>query len=293
MSDSATPVTQVEGTFRASDGFELHTYTWSSREIDARPGPTVVFMHGYAEHVGRYREFAEHLVRAGNRVSGFDARGHGKSPGQRGHIDDFERYVEDLHEYTQWIRHKAPEQPLILLGHSNGGLAALRLAQSRRHVLDGLILSSPLIALQPKHQVVPMWLAIIIDALASRLPLPNGIDGGELTHDPEIRRLQENDPLAHGRTTPRWFVTVNQTMARAGSNFESVRLPVLVLQADSDPIVVPQAIGQMFQRFASPDKELVVVRNSYHELLNEVGRHETYRQIASWLGKRWKASAAA
>ena len=292
MSDSATVVSQIEGTYRASDGWALHTYAWSSNNLGTR-SPVVVIMHGYAEHVGRYREFAEYLVRSGNRVCGFDARGHGKSPGQRGHIPIFDRYVEDLHGFTQSIRREDPDRPIVMLGHSNGGLSALRVVQTRRHAADGLILSCPLIALQRRHTVVPVWLASILASFAGRLPLPNGIDGRELTHDAAIREVQEHDPLNHGLTTPRWYVTVHGAMKLALASLDAVRLPALVLEADSDPIVVPQAVSRLYDGLASPDKELIVARNSYHEILNEVGRAETYRQIAAWLAARWKESRAA
>ena len=76
MSDAKAAVYQTEAQYRASDGASLHSYRWSTRESDPRPKAVVVIMHGYGEHCGRYREFAEHLVRAGYLACGIDARGH-------------------------------------------------------------------------------------------------------------------------------------------------------------------------------------------------------------------------
>ena len=292
MSDVAM-VTEIESTYRAGDGCPLNVYEWSSREVLSRPTPLVVIMHGYAEHCGRYREFAQALVRAGHWVSGFDARGHGKSPGQRGHIARYDQYVDDLHGFMQAVRRRFPDRPLILLGHSNGGLTALRLVQSRKHVADGLVLSSPLVALQKWHQPVPRWVAVALSAVVPRFPLPNGLKARELTHDVAILEMQRRDRLGHGRSTPSWYVEATGAMQWAFASLDTVRLPVMVLAAEKDPIVVPDAVVKLYEGMPSPDKSLEIVPDSFHEILNELGRQDTYRLIFRWLSLRWKAGAAA
>jgi alpha-beta hydrolase superfamily lysophospholipase len=293
MSDAATAVFQTESQYRASDGENLHSYRWSSREADASAKAIVVMMHGYGEHCGRYREFAQFLVRAGYLTCGFDARGHGQSPGQRGHIAHFERYVDDLQGFVLEQRRRYPSTPLVLLGHSNGGLIALRTVQTRRPVPDALIVVSPLVALRPKHKPVPRWLAVILSSFASRLPLPSGLGREELTHDTKILDVHRNDKLNHGRSTPGWYVAATGAMQQVFASLDTIRLPVLAIEADSDPIVLPQAITRLYNGIASTDKELVVCKNSFHEVLNEVGRDETYRRIATWLAKHLRSVVAA
>ena len=292
MSDVAA-VTEIESTYRAGDGCALHAYEWSSRDVLARPAPLVVIMHGYAEHCGRYRELARVLVRAGHWVGGFDARGHGKSPGQRGHIDRFDSYIDDLHGFMEAVQRRFPGRPLILLGHSNGGLTALRLVQSRRHVADGLVLCSPLVALQKAHRPVPRWVAVALTSVAARLPFPNGLHARELTRDVAVLEAHRRDGLGHDWTTASWYAAATGAMQWAFASLDTVRLPVLVLVAECDPIVVPGAVVKLFEGMASPDKELVRVPGALHEIFNELGREETYRQVVRWLGERWSAELAA
>jgi alpha-beta hydrolase superfamily lysophospholipase len=232
-------------------------------------------------------------VRAGHIAAGFDARGHGQSPGQRGHIASFDRYVDDLHGFLQEQRRQHPGLPLMLLGHSNGGLISLRTVQTRRPLPDGLIVSSPLVALQPKHRPVPRWLAVMLSSVASRLPLPNGLDRNELTHDPAKLEAHRNDKLCHGRSTPSWYVAATGAMQQVFAGLDSIRLPVLAIEGDKDPIVVPQAITRLYEGIASSDKELVICKNAFHEVLNEVGREETYRRITTWLAKHLTSVVAA
>lgn len=293
MSDAKAAVYQTEGQYRASDGASLHSYRWSTRESEARPKAVVVIMHGYGEHCGRYREFAEFLVRAGYLACGIDARGHGQSAGQRGHVPRYDRYVDDLHGFMLEQRRQHPNTPFVLIGHSNGGLISLRTVQTRRPLPDVLVLSSPLVALQAAHQPVPRWLAVVLAAFAARVPLPSGIDRNELTHDRRILEIHRNDKLNHGRSTPGWYVAATGAMQQVFANLDSVRLPVLVIQADSDPIVVPQAISRLFDSLPSSDKELVVCKNAFHEVLNEVGREETYHRILNWLDRHLRTQVAA
>lgn len=293
MPDAAPAVVQTESPYRASDGCVLHTFRWSSRATDASPNAVVVIMHGYGEHCGRYREVAEALVRAGYLACGFDARGHGRSPGQRGHIASYDRYVDDIHGYATELRKRHPGLPLIILGHSNGGLITLRMVQTRSPVADGLILTAPLVALQSGHQPMPRWMAQVLAAAVKRLPVPSGIKSEELTHDLQIVAAHKRDKLNHNWSTPGWYVAATGAMLEVFANPQSVTLPMLVFEADSDPIVVGEAVTRVFNAVGSKDKELVVCKNSLHELLNEIGREDTFRRITSWLSARWTPRAAA
>jgi acylglycerol lipase len=284
---NAASVLSTETQHRASDGCELFVRHWSSHAADGGTAALVIVMHGYAEHCGRYREFAEFLVQAGHPVAAIDARGHGRSPGQRGDIEHFEQYVDDLHGFASKMRQRHPNRKLVVHGHSNGGLTALRMIQSRPPVADGLILTSPLVELRPNHQPVPRWLANILVKVIGRLPLPNNLKPHELTHDQAILAAHELDPLNHKVSTARWYVASMNAMDRAWAQMKDVRLPTLILEADQDPIVVPDAITRAYEAIGSDDKELVVCVDSFHELLNEIDRVKAYSKIAGWLGARW------
>lgn len=281
------------GAFQAADGCSLRAYRWCSRDALHGNAALVVIMHGYGEHCERYRELARQLVARGHVVCGFDARGHGRSPGQRGHIADYELYVGDLHRFMQAIRTQYRGRPLVLLGHSNGGLISLRAVQSRRPLPDGLILSSPMIALQPAHQPLPLWLADVVAKVASRLPLPNGIDHAELSRDRQIVEASRRDPLSHTRTTPSWYAAAGHAMRQAIAQLDAVRLPLLLLIGDHDPVVDPAALERMAHAIPSADKEVVICRGGLHEVLNELERQRLHQRIETWLSGRFGTAFAA
>src|SRR3954453_20784097 len=109
---------------------------WAARE----PQRLVVLAHGYGEHIGRYAHVAEALVARGSDVVGPDHLGHGRSGGDRALVEDFESLVDDLRAVVQDAR---GDLPVVLVGHSMGGLIATRYAQRHRDDLAGLVLTGP------------------------------------------------------------------------------------------------------------------------------------------------------
>jgi alpha-beta hydrolase superfamily lysophospholipase len=110
-----------------------------------RPRYLALVVHGYGEHVGRYEELAEVLVNHGAAVFGPDHRGHGKSAGERVLVEDFEDVVTDVHAVAELARAAHPDVPVVMVGHSMGGLISARYAQRHGTELAALVLSGPVI----------------------------------------------------------------------------------------------------------------------------------------------------
>src|SRR3712207_390813 len=110
------------------------------------PKRLVVLVHGYGEHIGRYEHVAEALVARSCAVVGPDHVGHGRSEGERAVVEDFEPVVDDLRAVVQDAR---GDLPVVMVGHSMGGLIATRYAQRHREDLAGLVLSGPDVGLSP------------------------------------------------------------------------------------------------------------------------------------------------
>lgn len=102
-------------------GLLLHRRQW----LVSNPRAVVFVLHGYAEHSGRYEAVAARLNAAGCSVYSFDHQGHGRSGGDRAHVESFDHYVADALHYIERVQSgfDAP-LPCFLLGHSMGGLVA-------------------------------------------------------------------------------------------------------------------------------------------------------------------------
>lgn len=287
MTPAEAAVAATEDTWSVRDGTRLHTYRWSSDAAEQQSGAVLVIAHGYSEYGRRYDGLARHLVSRGHPTYAYDFRGHGFSPGQRGHIDHYARYVQDCTDIAREVARRHPRRPLVLLGHSNGGLTVLRTVQRGEIAPAALIMTCPMLALKRRHRPLSRRTAGLLALLVGRLPLPNGIDSRELTHDQAINQAWSNDPMNHGKSTPRWYVSALDAMAQAHAEAGRVTLPLLTLTAELDPVVDSAKIAQLVERTASADREVVVCRGALHEVLQEVDRQQTYKLIGDWLAKRF------
>ena len=135
------PVIHDEILSRSHDNLKLFMQRWAPQKD---PVAELVVVHGYAEHSGRYREFAHALAERGVQVLAVDLRGHGHSGGIRGHCDVFEHFHEDL---AITLEQCSPSLPRFILGHSHGGLVTIDYVVNAVPNIRGTILSNPFLGL--------------------------------------------------------------------------------------------------------------------------------------------------
>jgi alpha-beta hydrolase superfamily lysophospholipase len=234
------------------------------------PARLVVLVHGYGEHIGRYEHVAEELVARGSEVVGPDHVGHGHSEGEQALVEDFEAVVDDLRAVVQDAR---GDLPVVMVGHSMGGLIAIRYAQRHREDLAGLVLSGPAVGVGP---VFEDWLD------APELP-SDPIDVTTLSRDPEVGEAYAADPLVyHGgwkRPTLEAFVAADRAIAK-GPGFGD--LPLLYVHGGDDQLVPVDLARPVVERLAGPDSELRVLDGARHEVLNEIDQDETIGLVADF-----------
>lgn len=264
-------------------GLRLYHCDWLPEAPRPQGSALVVLMHGYGEHCRRYDELAEYLGSRGHGVLRLDARGHGRSGGQRGHIGNYSEYVGDLQAYVAEVALRHPDRPRFLLGHSNGGLVAIRAVQQGLAGLHGLVLTSPLLELRPRRKPVPDVVARWLSSALARLPLPNGVHARDLTHDEAIKDAHACDPWVQRRATPRWYWSMTENGRRALADAAQVTLPLLAVTGELDPIVDTARVSEFCARAGSTDKRLVVRAGALHEVLNEVDRRELFVLVADWI----------
>jgi alpha-beta hydrolase superfamily lysophospholipase len=237
------------------------------------PARVVVVAHGYGEHVDRYEHVAQALRARGAEVIGPDHLGHGRSAGDRAVVADMERIVEDLRAVVELAGARAPGSPVVLLGHSMGGLLAIRYAQRFGEELAGLVITGPAVGLGP----------VISDWLEGKIP-DDPIDPAVLSRDPSVGAAYAEDPLVyHGgwkRPTLDAFRRADEAIA-AGPGFGA--LPVLYVHGAADQLVPVDLARPAVQRLGGEDVTERVIDDARHEVFNELDQDETIGLVADFV----------
>jgi alpha-beta hydrolase superfamily lysophospholipase len=274
---------QADIEIRGAKGTMLRGRWWRRQS----PRGVLVISHGFGEHGGGYVRVAEALSsRLDLNVLAADYRGHGRSPGRRGVVGNYEELTEDLHAVLDWAERQAAGLPQFLLAHSNGGQVALRLALENRRSIAGMVVSNPALRLVLPVPRSKLMMARVLAVWAPWVTLTGNLRTDLLTRDAAIQEEHRADPLRHSRmSAPLFFGMVEGgelLAARAGE----IRTPILLVLGGQDPVIDPDASRVFFERLGSEDKTLVVYPNMLHEPFNEIGREHVVDDVARWLEQR-------
>ncbi|MGC6770197.1 alpha/beta fold hydrolase [Enterococcus sp. LJL51] len=292
---------------------ELHLVCWKPKQ---QPIGIVQLIHGMAEYIERYTEFAEYLTRLGYLVVGHDHLGHGKSVdskepqhGYFGKGRTEQILIEDIDQVRQWTLGRYPELPYFMLGHSMGSFALRNYLQSHHESVSGVVLmgtgtgsaaipaalsiTTGLNKLQPKK--VNQWL----DELAF---------GSFSKHFPEESRFNwlsknqlnvqqyEEDALTGFTFTNNGFHTLFQLIHKANRSGWAERLPknlsVLVISGEEDPVggygKGVRKVAKTLSSSGIKDVSLALFTELRHEILFEDEKEQVYGAISSWLARQLK-----
>ena len=265
-------------------GLVLYGQSWTP----ASPRAAVLIVHGLAEHSGRYASTAAVLAGAGFAVHAIDYRGHGRSEGRRVHVDDVDDYVADVQAGLLETRRRSPGVPVFLLGHSQGGLIALKLALDHPAAIDGLVVTSPFLAVHAASRPSPAvrGMARVMVRVAPRLPMPTHIDVGLLSREKAVGEAYARDPLVSHAASAGWLRAIGLAQREVRARARELRVPTLLMASGNDRLVDPEVTRQ-FARDAAPDVvEFVWWDGFYHEMLNDQGREQVLARIVDWLARR-------
>lgn len=267
-----------EETFQGFRNCRLYYQSWHPEEPSQA---VVILVHGLGGHSGVFQNAVEYLVPQGYTVYAFDLRGHGRSPGQRGHINAWTEFREDLRAFLQHIRMQQSCCPHILWGHSLGGTIVLDYALRSSNDIQGLILTAPALG---KISISPVKLTLgrLLSRTVPRFSLKLGLQKAADLRDPAILALYA-DPLRHeygsARLATEFFATVNWIYRNA----PELKIPLLIMHGSADQITLPEGSRAFFQRVIFPDKEHREYPGSYHDLYVDMDYQEVFQDLETWL----------
>ncbi|MCB2224664.1 MAG: lysophospholipase [Actinobacteria bacterium] len=257
-------------TIHAGDGTALFVRSW---EPETPVRAAVVLVHGLGEHSGRYGHVGAAFAAAGLAVTAPDLRGFGESGGRRAYVRDMGAYLDDLDPLV--ARAGEAGAPVVLLGHSMGGLIALRYAQTRNRP-DLLVLSAP--SVEAVISAPKRLAARILRRVWPTLSLPNDISGDDLSHDAAVGEAYFADPLVHTATTAALGGAMLEAMGLAQAG--GIPMPALLIHGGQDPLV-PLSATARYE--GAPEVERVVFPGFRHESFNEEGGAEAIGTIVGWI----------
>ena len=276
----ADPVVPAEGTVRMPDGTTLRTLHWAPA---GDPWAVALIVHGLGEHAGRYETVAAALTAAGIDVFGYDHRGFGGSSGHRAYVDHWTQFHDDLAARVLAARTERPALPLVMYGHSLGGLMACGyvLAGVDRPLPDLLVLSAPAVDANQ-----PAWkkkLAAVMRGVTPRMRMSNGLAADGLSHDPSVRAKADADPLCLNSSTVRFGAEAFAEQDRLAAllpGLAAMPMPTYVLHGSADPIV-PVEVTKVLEGKGNVNRR--VHEGLRHETHHEPEHDAVLAEVVAWI----------
>lgn len=258
--------------FAGTEG-SVHYEQWAPA---GRPARIVVLVHGYAEYAARYAHVAQALAQEGAAVYGQDHIGHGRSDGERALIADFEHVVDDLRTLLEIALHEHPGLPVVMVGHSMGGLLTARFAQRFPGQLAGIVFLGA---------VIGDWHWARQALAAPELPEAT-TDFSGMSRDAEAVRAYVADPLVfRGRYKRPLLEAEVVALDRFREQVDRLTMPVLFCHGTDDSFVDYRTSLAAVESLPSDDVTIRLYEGARHELVNETNRDEVIADIAAFVAR--------
>lgn len=264
--------TSTSGSIKSFDAIDLYYV----KDIPLHTRAIVVIVHGFGEHLGRYEYVSDKFLEYGYGVVRVDNRGHGKSGGERGHINDFKDFAKDIDDIVSLVRNENPNTSIFMLGHSMGGFIAVLYGILYKNKLSGQILSAAATSTPSQAKGSKIVLAKLISKVFPKIRMAN-----PLVND--LSKDNEDKLILKSATINFYIQFLVKGIGWIRDNFISYEYPCLILHGSDDKIVHYEASKQFYSLISSTDKKIKIYDGLYHEILKQKGRDKVINDIHRWI----------
>src|SRR6266853_2088552 len=258
----------TEQTFTSWDGAELFYRAW----IPKRPtNKALVLFHRGHEHSGRWQETVDLLNLDDATIFAWDARGHGRSPGERGAATNLRDVIKDVDEFARHIsrRHEMPLENMIVVAHSLAAITAVAWVHDYAPPIRAMVLATAAF-----H--VKLYVPFAIPALRLFRPrfVKSYVKAKMLTHDREQAAAYDSDSLIFRQIAVNVLLDLHDTPQRFLAHAGTIHIPTLMIGSGKDWVVSLKAQRKFFDGLSSAVKRIHIFPGAYHAIFHEKERRE-------------------
>ena len=271
--------------YTSFDDVKLSGYLWKPKET---PKAVINLVHGFGEYSERYDHWAKLFNEKGFVVHAIDYRGHGKSDGRRGHINQFDDFLNDIDVLVKESKKLYPDLPQFIYGHSLGGNIVTNYVLKRENNFKGAVISSPWYKLSFDPSALMLFFARIMNRVYPKFTQNANLDIKAISHDKKVVEAYIADPLVHEKISAKMFYEIYNAGHWVLENTDKISLPVLIQHGNDDKITSYKASKEFAEKANRINKDITYKEwdGMYHELHNEIEKDKVFEFVAQWLEKK-------
>ncbi|GEP46016.1 bifunctional alpha/beta hydrolase/class I SAM-dependent methyltransferase [Brevifollis gellanilyticus] len=257
--------------FTTDDGLSLHYKTWNVQGATR----ALILLHRGHEHADRWDTVVPSLAMPDTAIYAWEARGHGQSPGRRGHAAGFMEYVRDLDTFFHHLQkvHGLVPERTVVVAHSVGAVVGATWVHDFAPRIAGLVLATPALEV---NLIVPGALTGIrgLQKLQPDATIKSYVQGSWLTRDVNAAAVYDADKSISKDISARILIDLFDTAKRVISDAEVMDRPLLLFSAGADKVVKKEAIDALYTNYGCEQKTHLTLKGARHAIFHDLCREE-------------------